>query len=208
MNFREFTCQLGSSFGVLSGACMSDREPWASRYDLFEIDNGRRIWRTQVIGLMHAGSALRKLTSKTRNQCLIVDQSTSEVVARLNIPAGNPAPHVFQIAYDRKIAEVLAYELPDHGYRFSYAAANDLALAILTTPIECDVFIVGCAATIDARRGMTGWLNANYPDIPIIALKSPSEPDVAAAHFNLELDGDRALLPTIAQALKLRRRTD
>jgi hypothetical protein len=188
---------------------MSDRESWASRYDLFEIDNGRRIWRTQVIGLMHAGSALRKLTSKTRNQCMIVDQSTNEVIARLNIPAADfRAPQVFQVAYDLKIADVLAQELPRNEYRFGYAAGNDLALAILTTPIECDVFIVGYAPTIDVRRAMTEWLNANYPDIPIIALKSPSEPDVTAAHFNLEFDGDRALLPTIAQALKLRRRTD
>jgi hypothetical protein len=180
---------------------MGDRESWARQYDLFEIDARQRIWCTQVIGQMHAGFTLRKLSAKTPNECVALHQPAGEVVARLNVPTADfRAPYVFQIAYDPKIADALAHELPSHGYRFGYATGNDLAFAILTTPMECDAFIVGYAASVDTRSGMAGWLNSTYPGVPIIALKSPSEPDLAAAHFNLELDGDGALLPTLAQA--------
>jgi hypothetical protein len=188
---------------------MDDRDSGAWQYDLFEIDAGQRIWCTRVIGQMYAGFTLRKMSAKTPNECVAVHQPANEVVARLNVPTADfRAPYVFLIAYDPKIADALAQELPSHGYRFGYAAGNDLAFAILTTPMECDAFIVGYAAPIDTRRGMAGWLNSTYPDVPIIALKSPSEPDLTAAHFNLELDGDRALLPTLAQALSMRRRGD
>lgn len=196
-------------FGVFSATSMSDRESRASRYDLFEIDRGSRIWCTQVMGLVHAGFKLRELSAKSPNECYAVDQSTSEVVARLNVPsAGVRAPLLFQVAYDLTLADKLAQELPSDGYRFGYAAGNDLACAILTAPMECDVFILGCAELHGVRRTMAGWLNLNYPDVPIVAIKSPFEPDIPAAHFNLELDGETALLPTLARALDVRRRSD
>jgi hypothetical protein len=188
---------------------MSDRESWASKYDLFEINAGYPLWCTQVTGLTYAGFKLRQLSAKTPNECYAVQPSTDEVVARLNVRSANfRAPHVFQIAYDLLLADKLAQELPSHGYRCGYAAGNNLACAMLATPMDCDAFLLGYAAPLETRRDMAGWLNSCYPDVPIVALKSPSEPNLAAAHYNLELDGDEALLETLAQALDLRRRSD
>ena len=199
---RDLPDSSSESFGYAPRRDMGEQLSGTWQYDLFEVDDGYPIWCTQAMGPMYAGFTLRQLSANSSNECYAVRKGTNEVVARLNIPATDSrAPHVFQVAYDLKIADALAHELPCHGYRFGYAAGNDLSFAVLTTPIDCDAFILGCAAAIDARRGMADWLNANYPDAPIIALKSPSEPDLAAARFNLELDGDGALLPTLAQAL-------
>jgi hypothetical protein len=179
---------------------MDDHE---SVYNLFEIGGRYHTWRSQVKGLMHAGLKLSELSAKSSNECYAVHQSTNDIVARLNVAGANlRAPLVFNIAYDPRIAEALTYELPPHGCRFGYAVGNDLACAILSSRMDCDVFILGDAAPHQTRRSMAGWLNSNYPDVPTIALKSPSEPDIAAAHFNLELNGYQVLLSTIMQALE------
>jgi hypothetical protein len=184
---------------------MGDQQSRTSQYDLFQIDGGYRMWCTQVMGLMYAGFKLRELSVKSPNECYAVHRSTNEVVARMNVPSAKfRAPLVFKFAYDLAFADKIVHELAACGYRASYAAANDLAYAILTAPMKCDAFLLGYGAPIETRRKAAVWLRGNYPNVPIIALKSPSEPDVVAAHFNLELDGDGALLPTLAQALNSR----
>ena len=178
---------------------------WTSRYDLYQIEAGFPMWCTQVMGLTYAGFKLREVSANNPDECYAVHQSTNEVVARLNVPgAGGRAPRVFYVAYDLTLADKLAHELPWYGYRFSYAAGNDLAFIILANPMKCDVFILGFAASIETRRDAAAWLTANYPDVPIIALKSPSEPAMSVAICNLNLDGERPLLPVIAQALERR----
>jgi hypothetical protein len=184
---------------------MGDPKSWASLYDLFQIDGGDPIWCTQVMGLMYAGSKLREISSNSPNECYAVHQSTNEVVARLNVPASSlRAPRVFEFAYDLTLADKLAQQLPWHGYRFSYAAANDLAYTILLAPMKCDLFIVGHAAPMETRYDAAAWLAENYAGVPMIALKLPSEPDLEGASFNVELDGNGALLPAIAKALRRR----
>jgi hypothetical protein len=180
-----------------------------SRYDIFEVELGHPVWLTQVLGILFAGLKLRELSDKICNECFARHVASKNVVARLNTGpfTNHDVPHVFHIAYDLKMADALAEELPFHGYRFGYGAGNDLASAILSASVEmdCDVLILGCGAPEEVRRDMAAWLRANCPGVPIIALKSPFEQDLATADYNLELDGDRALLPTIAQAMNKRR---
>jgi len=187
---------------------MGERKSWASLYDLFQIDDGYPIWCTQVMGMLEAGFKLREISSNSPNECYAVHRSTNEIVARLNVPARVGAPRVFHVAYDLTLADKLARELPWCGCRFSYAAGNDLAYTILLTPMKCEVFTVGYAAPIETRRDAAAWLVASYPHVPVIALKAPCEPDIHPARFNLELDGDGALLTTIAKALDEQRRSE
>jgi hypothetical protein len=178
-------------------------------YDLFEVDRGRSIWHSQAIGSMQVGFKLRELSESTPNECLAVHLQTNDVVARLNVrPANSQAPLIFQLAYDPKLALALSHELTLHGYQFGFAADNDVARAMLSKPMPCDLFIVGYAASEAARRDMAAWLKARYPRVPIIALSSPAEPTLAGADYNLELDSNDALLPTIAQALGAGRNGD
>jgi len=188
---------------------MGDQKSWTSLYDLFRIDDGYPIWCTQVMGLMDAGFKLREISSKSPNECYAVHQTTNDVVARLNVPAARKrAARVFHVAYDLMLAGKLAQELPSHGLRLSYAAGDDLVYTILMTPMKCDVFLLGDAAPVETRRDAAAWLMENYPNVPIVALKLSSEPDVDHVQFNLDLDGEGALLPTLAQALNWRRRAD
>jgi len=184
---------------------IGDKKSWNPLYDLFQIDGGCPIWCTQVAGLIHAGFKLREISSNSPNECYAIQRSTNYVVARLNLPARVGAPRVFHIAYDLTLADKLARELPWHGLRFSYAAGNNLAYTILMTPMKCNAFMLGYAAPIETRRDAAAWLADNYPDVPVVALKSIGEPDVDPAKFNIELDGDGALLAVLAQALNPRR---
>jgi len=73
-------------------------------------------------------------------------------------------------------------------------------------PMKCDVFTLGYAAPMETRHNAGQWRSGNYPDVPIVALKSPSDPDIEAAHFSVELGADEPLLATLAEALNSRRR--
>lgn len=178
---------------------------WEWRYDLFEIECGKNIWCTQIMGLLYAGFKLREFSERTSNECFIALHPMQEVVARLNVRRSDSrAPAVFQIAYDLTMAEKLAHELPSHGYQFGYAAGNDLAFVILNGRMEYDVFVLGFDAPHETRSRMAEWLAFEYPGVPIIALQSDSEPDIRLAHFRLELTGDRAFVPKIVKALNIR----
>ena len=171
-------------------------------YDLFEVDRGRSIWHAQVIGSAQVGLKLRELSKSTPNECLAVHLPTNDVVARLNVrPANSEAPLIFQLAYDPKLALALSHELTLHGYQFGFAADNELARAMLSEPMPCDLFIVGYAASDESRREMAAWLKGRYPKVPIIALGSPAQPTLPGADYNLELPSNDALLPTIVRAL-------
>jgi hypothetical protein len=157
------------------------------------------------MGLLYAGTKLRELSANSSNECYMVLKDTEQVVARLNVPGPyKGAPRLFEVAYDVTLADKLAAELPWCGYRFNYATGNDLTHAILTQPMACDLFILGYAAPLKTRRGMAEWLTSNYPHVPMIALKSASEPDISGAIANVELDGNGALVSEIERALSRR----
>lgn len=73
-------------------------------YDLFErFPDDSLLWCRHVSGLRNASLALTKLAKTTTNECLAINLSTNEIVARLNVGVGRRVtgkPVVFQIAYD------------------------------------------------------------------------------------------------------------
>jgi len=63
--------------------------------------------------------------------------------------------------------------LKQNGYEVVSVVGNEAAKIVLSSPQDCDLFIVGHAAAEQTRREMVDWLKARYPHIKIIALSSP-----------------------------------
>jgi hypothetical protein len=122
---------------------------------------------------------------------------------RLRAGAAEPQPdrkRVFQIAYDEKLLVSRAELLKNRGYEVSSALGNDAAKGILDARERYRIFIVGHAAPNETREDMVRWLKANFPNTKILVVNPPSSAILAAADYNVVLNGPEEWLSIVAMA--------
>ncbi len=175
-------------------------------YDLFErSQDGSLIWRGSVHGLENARRKLQELAKRTTNECFAIHTPTRQIVALVNIAqAGQLRAKrvVFQIEYDEHRLVSRIELLKQNGYEVVSVVGNEAAKIVLSSPQDCDLFIVGHAAAEQTRREMVDWLKARYPHIKIIALSSPDHQKIDAVDYNVILNGPGEWLSIVAAALR------
>src|SRR6266481_2210431 len=175
-------------------------------YDLFErAQDGSLIWRGSVHGLENARRKLQELAKRTTNECFAIHTPTRQIVALVNIAqAGQLRAKrvVFQIEYDEHRLVSRIELLKQNGYEVVSVVGNEAAKIVLSSPQDCDLFIVGHAAAEQTRREMVDWLKARYPHIKIIALSSPDHQKIDAVDYNVILNGPDEWLSIVAAALR------
>ena len=179
------------------------RAPMDRDYDLFEkLPNGAPMWRGHSSGLQQARQQLFQLGKSLKNECFAMHLPTKEIVARVNVrSAAGRKPVVFQITYDPQIAKARSEYLRLQGYEVLTVYGNAAAMLVLSSPDNCDLFLVGHAAPENTRREITDWLKEHYPSVPIIALNPPAVESLMGADYNVKMNGPETLLPVIAIAL-------
>ena len=172
-------------------------------YEIFEVPpNGSPQKVTVVLGLEYAKSVLQGLANHTTNECFASDTKTHQIVMQLNAPSAK-LRRVFQITYDEAVGLRRAELLRSQGYGVVSVIGNEEAKLLLTCTQPYDLFIVGHAASVETRRELVGWLKALYPQVKILAVNSPDQ-QVAAADFNVLLNGPETWLPIVSKVCERR----
>ena len=173
-------------------------------YELFEqLSDGAPIWRGHASGLHNVRAKLEEMARNTPNECFAIYLPTKEIVARLNVRARGAGGKkvIFQIAYDEKQASERSEILRLCGYEVASVIGNEAAKVILGMQQHCDLFIIGNGGAEKGRKELVKWLRAKYPDVRILALNSPGIRELAGADFNVEVNGPRAWLRLVTNAL-------
>lgn len=125
-------------------------------YDLFErLQDNSLVWRGSVHGLENARRKLQELAKRTTNECFATYTPTRQIVALVNIAQAGQLPAkrvVFQIAYDEQQLFTRTELLRQNGYEVVSVVGNEAAKIVLSSPQDCDLFIVGHAAPEQARK--------------------------------------------------------
>jgi hypothetical protein len=173
-------------------------------YDIFEkFPDGFPVWRGFASGLVNASLKLAQIAKQTTNECFMVCLPSKEIVARLNVPAGELREKrvVCQVSYDFKLGTERAALLRANGYEVISIYGNDAARVVLSaTEQHCVSFIVGHGAPAETRRDMVRWLKEQFPKIPVIAMNAPGIGPLDGVDYNVKLDGPETWLPIIASA--------
>lgn len=169
-------------------------------YDLFEVSEGAPMWRGRASGLLEARAKLLEISHTARNECFAMHIPSKEIVARLNVRTKDGRkPVIFQINYDYNTPVIAAEMVRLHGYEVDCIVGNQAAQVVLAVKHQCDLFIVGYAASATTSVEMIAWLKTKYPGVPIIALIPNGSPAVPGADFNADAE---TLLPLIATAMR------
>ena len=172
-------------------------------YEVIEVlPNGSRQTLAVVPGLEFAKAALEDLAKRTRDECLVVDAKTHQVVMQLNVESAKlqATKRVFQIAYDEELALQRTQLLKSQGYAVMSVVGNDAAKVVLRSTQHYDLFIVDHTAPEETRREIIDWLRANCAKTKILALNPPGQ-QIPSADFNVTDDAPDKWLPIVAQHL-------
>jgi hypothetical protein len=174
-------------------------------YDLFErSQDNSLVWRGSVHGLENTRRKLQELAKRTTNECFAMYTRTRQIVALMNIAQVGWLPRrrvVFQIAYDEHRLVTRAELLRHNGYEVISVVGNESAIAVLSSPQDCDLFIIGHAAPEQTRKEMVDWLKARYPNVRILALNPPDH-QLAGADYNVILNGLNQWISVVGAAVK------
>ena len=175
-------------------------------YEIFEVPpNGSPQRVTVVSGVEFAKVALQGLAKRTTNECFAADAKTRQVVMQLNVPAAKRLRRIFVISYDEEIGVQRAELLKSRGYGVISVIGNEAAKVLLSSIQRYDLFIVGHAASEQARREIVDWLKTQYPTVKILALNPPDQ-QVPTADFNVP-HGPENWLPIVSTVCERRSST-
>lgn len=161
-------------------------------FDIFRVEANRdTLWVNSAADLKSARLIVKELMASSPGEYLIHSHSTSNdlIVKPRKAKKQTTKPVIFQIAYDPQLMDTRAGLLKASGFTVVSALGNEAAKAMLETPRDYALFMIGHNASPKARKEMADWLKEKYPEVKILALNPPYQKQLEPADYNIVLNG-------------------
>lgn len=110
-------------------------------------------------------------------------------------------PKVFQIAYTGELMLTREALLKSQGYGVESVLGDDAAKNALATGGHYDLFIIGHAASHEARREMVHWVRQQFPKAKVLALNPPYDSRQPDADYNVTVNRPEEWLAVVEEAV-------